>query len=281
MNEKYNPSPEEMAKAEEMMTDEQRGMSEKREREEKIKEELNKIRKIVEENAQRVAELGKWPAYIEPGSLLERIPQEIDQKSPGFDAGLACSMDLIPRDKQELAAKLHANYGKESVMQIRKESGEENPDSQTSWWLSACSVCREGEIDGPAFLKQVEDFKKLAEDSKIRLEVARKEFENMTHSFALKEGMPYGEKDGCIQGAYIAGYPYGTHYSENYGLYFIGTYEDSLGLEDFKWSEEKDEKGRAKSGPVFGSKQFIKCANEDEWRRASEVVKSKLFIESK
>ena len=32
---------------------------------------------------------------------------------------------------------------------------------------------------------------------------------------------------------------------ENYGIYFVGTYHDSLGLDGFSWSDEKDEKGRS------------------------------------
>lgn len=239
---------------------------------------LEAIRKTVEENAQRVAELGQWPSYIQPGSLLERIPQEGDKKASGFDAGIACSMDLIPKDKQELSAKLHANYSKEAVMQVRKEVAEHNPDSQAAWWLAACSICKEGEIDIQGFLQQIEDFKKLAADEQAREVAAEKTFEEMTHSFTLKDGIPFGDKDGCIQGAYIAGYSFGTQFAENYGIYFIGTYEGTLGLEDFKWSEEKDEKGRPKSGPVFGSKQFVKCVNEDELRRALEVVKAKLPV---
>ncbi len=115
---------------------------------EHIKMEVAKIRTAVEANAKRVAELGEWPDYIEPGSLLERIPQEGGTKAPGFDAGIACATDMIPRDKQELAARLHANYTKEAVMQVRKEVAEKDPDSQTAWWLAACSLCKEGEIDG-------------------------------------------------------------------------------------------------------------------------------------
>lgn len=238
--------------------------------------ELAKIRKMVEENAQRVAELGQWPAYIKPGSLPERIPKSAEEVGPGFDAGVACALDLIPGDMQELAAKLHANYSKDAVLQIRSEEKENSPDSQTTWWLAASSVCKEGETDGPTFLQQIEDFKKIIADEKLRLEAAKKEFDHMSKSFDLKDGVPYGEKDGCVQGAYIVGYPFGTEYKAKYDLYFIGTYEDSLGLEDFEWSQDKDEKGRAKSGPVSGSKQFVKCASEDEFHRALEVVKTKL-----
>lgn len=240
------------------------------------KKALEEIRQTVADNAERVAKLGEWPSYIQPGSLLERIPKAGEKKAPGFDAGVACALDLIPRESQKLAAKLHANYSKDAVMQVRKEAEEKNPDSETSWWLTACSVCKEGGIDEQAFLTQVEDFKKLTVDAKLRQEAAEKEFTEMTQRFTLKEGVPYGEQDGCIQGAYLAGYPFGTEYSKNYGLYFIGTFEPTLGLEEFPWSDEKDEKGRAKSGPVFGSKQFVKCATEDEWRKAMEVVKAKL-----
>jgi len=36
---------------------------------EQLKIELDAIRNIVSENSPRVAELGEWPEYIEPGSL--------------------------------------------------------------------------------------------------------------------------------------------------------------------------------------------------------------------
>jgi len=237
---------------------------------------IDKAREIVGKNAERIAKLGKWPEFIPPESLLERVPKEGQEDAPGFDAGIACSLDLIPRDKQELSATLHANYSKDAVIQIREEFEKKDPDSATIWWLAACSVCEEGEIDEKKFLEQIKDFKELANSAEKRKEDAEKEFEKMTSSYELKDGVPYGEKDGCIQGAYIDGYSFGTHFSKEYGLYFIGTYEDSLGLENFDWSDEKDEEGRDKSGPVFGSKQFVKCANEDELKRALEAVKEKL-----
>jgi hypothetical protein len=241
-----------------------------------VREEMKKIRETVEENAERVAKLGKWPAYIEPASLSERVPAEGGADAPGFDAGIACSLDLIPRDRQELAATLHANYSKEAVAQVRHEFAEGSPDSQTTWWLAACSICEEGEIDEKVFLKQIEDFQTLAADTEARHTAAVDQYKEMTASFELRNGVPYGEKDGCIQGAYIAGYTFGSHYSKEYGLYFVGTYEPSLGLEDFEWSQEVDDQGRAKSGPVFGSKQFVKCANEEEWNRVMDAVKATL-----
>lgn len=250
--------------------------------EEKGELSLEKIRSMVGQNAERVAELGEWPEYIEPGSLLERVPQEGEDNAPGFDAGVACALDLIPRDKQKLAATLHANYTKDAVMQVREELKEMNPDSETIWWLAACSVCKEGGINEERFMQQIKDFKELSADDGERKKSAEGEFEKMTSAYTLKyDGVPYGEQDGCIQGAYIDGYSFGVMYAENYGIYFIGTYEDSLGLEDFDWSDEKDEEGRAKSGPVFGSKQFVKCANEEELKRALGVVKENLPLKEK
>jgi len=249
------------------------------EEEREIKEKVSLILQRVRENAKRVAELGEWPEYVDLDSLMERVPSEVGKNAPGFDAGIACALGMIPEEKQRLAAMLHAHYTKKAVMQVRKEVAELDPDSATTWWLAACSVCQEGEIDAREFLKQIEEFQKISQNKDMRSEAAKKEYESMTSSFTLKDGVPFGEKDGCIQGAYIAGYPFGTLYAENYGLYFIGTYEDSIGLEDFSWSEEVDEKGRAKSGPVFGSKQFVKCASEDEWKKAMAVVKRKFSFQ--
>ena len=237
---------------------------------------IEMLRRKIAENATRIAELGQWPAYIPPASLLDRIPAVGDKNSAGFDAGIACALDLIPRDKQKLPATLHANYSKEAVMQIREEIKQYNPDSETVWWLAACSVCQEGEVDVETFLAQVEEFKGIVSDAEKRKKLAEEEYQKMSTAVTVKDGVPFGDYDGCIQGAYVAGYSFGSMYAEKYGLYFIGTYEPSLGLESFEWSDQKDEKGRPKSGPVSGSKQFVKCVDEMEWKRAIEVVKAKL-----
>src|SRR3989338_9656290 len=103
----------------------------------------------------------------------------------------------------------------------------------------------------------------------------------MVSSFSLTSefgaDVPYGTEDGCMQGAYVAGHQFAVSYAPKYGVYFIGTYHPSLDLENFKWSGEKDEQGKPKSGPVFGSKQFVKCANKDELIRALAIIKP-LFL---
>ncbi len=238
--------------------------------------ELDRLRALVEKNAPAIALLGEWPPYISAETLIERVPKSGEGNAPGFDAGVACALGMIPEDRQALAAHLHANYSPESVAQVRREVAMKDPNTETAWWLAACSVCREGDVDAAAFLAQVESFKELSRDAQQRLAAATREYDDMMKRFTLIDGAPYGEDDGCMQAAYLAGYPFASSYAANYGLFFIGTYEESLGLEDFPWSEEKDEKGRAKSGPVYGSRQFVKCATKEEWEKALEVVRAKL-----
>lgn len=239
---------------------------------------LSNSRKIISDNATRVAEVGTWPAWIQAEkSLLERIPGE-GNSAPGFDAGLACALDLIPREKQALAAGLHARYTPERVAQVRREIGDMIPaDSETCWWLAACSICEEGGVDVARFAAQLEQFERLAADPQARRAAALTKLDKMMDSFELDSyGVAFGTVDGAIQGANISGYSWGTAWNDKYGLFFIGTYEDTLGLESFEWSSEVDAQGRAKSGPVFGSKQYVKCCDEAEFRRAIAAVKERL-----
>lgn len=254
--------------------------SNKAEAEKRIKDIVEKV----SSESHRIKELGNWPEWIDEKSLVERLPQSETIKAPGFDAGIACALDMIARRKQKLSAVLHAAYTPEAVAQVREEIKKLSPDSETCWWLFVCSFCAEADVGQEKFLQQLEDFAKLSGDSEKRKEIAMKEFEKMTNLFyfvpEFGDNVPFGTVAGCLQGAYIAGYPFAVNYNDNYGIYYIGTYHPSLGLENFNWSDEKDENGRAKSGPVHGSRQYIKCANKDELISALEIVKKKFANES-
>jgi hypothetical protein len=104
---------------------------------------INQLKQIVIENADRIAKLGGWPGYVSPDSLGSRVPEE-GGRSQGFDAGVACALDLIPREKQKLAATLHASYTPEAVEQVRREvtyGDDRFSRTETYWWLIACSFC--------------------------------------------------------------------------------------------------------------------------------------------
>lgn len=242
---------------------------------------IQQVRDQVQQNAQRVAQLGQWPEWISPHSLTDRIP-DADQLATGFDAGVACALGLIPPDKQRLAAQLHAAYTPQAVEQVRRESVELDADSETTWWLAACSICTEGQLDEHAFLDQIDRFQRLASDADKRRSAARVALEQMRRSYELRDGVAYAVIDGGMQGAYIDGHDIAAQYAPDHDLYFLGTFHPSLGLDDFAWSkpgnpesEDRDER-QGRSGPVHGSRQFVKCDDQDELARAFTAADPRL-----
>jgi len=241
---------------------------------------LEKVRQQVAAEAPRVADLGHWPEWMKASaaeSLSSRVPKG-EKSAPGFDAGIACTLDLIPRNKQTLSAAFHGAYTPDKIDQVRKEMEHLDPDSETAWWLAVSHVCQEEKgVNEEGFLKQLKTFESMVRDPKERLAAAIRCYtETMTQFETQTYGVPFGKIDGCMQAAYLAGYPFGTNYSDKYNIFFIGTPFDSLGLENFQWKDPDSKDHRGNSGPVFGSKQFVKCADEEEFKRALEVVKQKL-----
>jgi hypothetical protein len=243
---------------------------------------LAEVGMFVRQSASRMANLGQWPAYMNPPEkgLLMRIPEEDGGEAPGFDAGIACALDLIPRDKQRLACILHAAYTPAAVQQVRKEILDLQPDSETAWWAAMSSICREGKVDVTAFWEQISQAVEMHLDPELRLQAARAFLLGLGDLYGLHivgnttEGgggvpivAPLGHEDGCLQGAYLDGFQWAVYYSGKYGLYFVGTYLETLGLEEFQWA------GGAKSGPVHG-RQFVKCQDADELARVVRVVQT-------
>ena len=231
---------------------------------------IEEIRKTVVENAERVKQLGAWPSHKKIESLISRIPEN-GEKSSGFDAGIACALDLIPRDKQRLSAVLHGNYTPDAILQVKNETEGANSkdvswsfgETETCWWLLGCRFCQEGEQDAKSILQQVNDFRILSKSTYARIEAALNEWKKMQRSFTVVDGIALATQDGGMQAAYINGHSVAIQ--PMHGIWFVGTYHESLGIPDnFKWCDDKDDQGRSKSGPVFGSKQFVKCANFDE-----------------
>ncbi len=229
---------------------------------------LEDIRTMVRAEGARIKELGDWAEWMDPDkSLTDRIPQDDDESYPGFDAGIACALNLIPSDKQKLSAIMHAGIKPEAIEQIRSEITEMDPDSETVWWLAGCNVCEEGTVDASKFRAQVEAFQELTADPKKRVEAARDELDKMMSTFETSTyGVPYGTVDGCMHGAYIAGHPLATTYDPNHGIFFIGTFDQPLDthLQDYPWKNPDQGKERGTSGVI--NPNFIKCADEEEFR---------------
>jgi len=236
---------------------------------------LDFMRDHVRQAIPRIADHGCWPGYVDGElSLVSRMPSMLEV-GLGFDAGLACALDMIPRNKQKLASTLHAAYTESAVEQVRREGADLDADSETTWWLAA-SICEEAGVNHDAFLDQLHAFRALAHDPIERVRAASRTLDAMRKNFTLIDGIPFVTKDGGLQGAYVSGYNWGVQYSEAFSLFFIGTFRANLGLETFPFSDRKDENGRPMSGPVHGSKQFVKVSSFKELEAATRFVREHL-----
>jgi hypothetical protein len=238
---------------------------------------LDFLREQVRQSVSRIAALGCWPGHIDAErSLVSRVPTMLSV-APGFDAGIACALDMIPREKQKLSATFHTVYTEAAVEQVRREtSGILDADSETCWWLAASSICEEGNISHDAFLDQLHAFRELTQNPEERRVAAVRALADMSRDYRLMDGIPFVTKDGGLQGAYISGYDWGVQYNDAYGLFFIGTIRESLGLEKFNFSTRVDAEMRPMSGPVHGSRQFVKASSLDELVAALEIVRKHL-----
>jgi len=208
---------------------------------------LRAIKAIVAKEADRLAALGSWPEDFDAeGSLTSRVPMN-DYAGPGFDAGIACALDMIPRDKQRLSAILHAAYTEEAVIQVRREAelpDSEFEDSETCWWLAACSVCKEGEICESEFSDQLALFQDYEANTEARVSAARAEYAKMCGLFGLIDGVlkakghnptsvdSYNKEFGLMEGR-----PEAEGLAAHHPLY------DSIMFREF---EEKTERGEKK-----------------------------------
>jgi hypothetical protein len=108
--------------------------------------------------------------------------------------------------------------------------------------------------------------------------LARHEFEKMVNSFKVNGNVAWVTVDGGVQGAYVAGYDLAVQI--NHGIFFVSTYKESLGIpEGFVWLDPPTkENPMSSSGPVWGSKQFVKCRNVDELGRVLEIARKHLGV---
>ena len=245
-------------------------------------EQLNQLRDQVANNSSQVADRGKWPHYIDRQCLVARVPSL--GSAPGFDAGIACCLDIIPRDKQALSAALHAAYTPDLVAQVLRDMAAPSPDSESVWWLAMSSLCRE-KVSARDFLHQVSQAHVIANDSEKRVEKAVEQQAAMfgrvkpwDFNGMLPAPIAYGTKDGCIQGAYLAGHQFAVCYNDVYGIYYIGSYLPSLGLENFQWLDPDrgtpgtDDFYLGTSGPVWGSRNYVKCSTIPELIEAVKQI---------
>lgn len=171
---------------------------------------------------------------------------------------------------------MHAAYNEKSVLQIREEADKMMPDSETCWWLAASSLVVYKKLTVPEFHDQINDFHLLIQDAMLRRDVAIEMFETMINSYQMVNKVPFSVKNRGLQGAYLDGHDFAVQYHEAEAKFFIGTFKESLGLENFEFSQDKDENGNLISGPVFGSRQYVATNSFSELTQILKIVRKHL-----
>ncbi|MDC0357311.1 hypothetical protein OAO01_00715 [Oligoflexia bacterium] len=203
-------------------------------------------------------------------SLKYRVPVE-GGKSAGLDAGLFAISRMIPEHAREFSARMHANHTPELIDYARTnlQNLDHKRDAPITWWLAACSVVKPG-VDRYGLVNQVIDFHILRTDLEKRVAAAKATKARFLQSVETEEiagvECPIGTNPDTHLRAYLAGHRYAVLHATGIGLYYIGTYESSLGLEDHgdKFSNKTDEQDRPLSGFVGGNPKLAKCCDRNE-----------------
>ena len=138
------------------------------------------IVEVIAARAPEVAALGNWPSGMAAKAvelLMSRVPRDNVAPTAGFDSGIACCLDLIPRAKQCLAARLYGGRPPDAVEQVLRESVEMRADTETCWWLVAEFITRpyHPQIYPYAFLQQIRDFRNIADRPFAREDIAQRQ----------------------------------------------------------------------------------------------------------
>jgi len=205
-------------------------------------------------NSAQIARMGKWPEIFEADSIASGIPTNGTRRF-GFNAVIACALELIPQDRWWLPALVYHGWLSEEVHQIRREAREMQPNAETTWYLAAESLRREGGVDTATFLEQVAQFSSLAKTPEDRAAAARDEFRRRGTLFSIdRYGFPFGTAQGCVDAAYIHGHRLATCFVEESQTYYISTYMPRL-LDSY-------------------NRRHMSCSNEEEFiQKAREVAK--------
>ena len=215
--------------------------------------------------------------------LLARIPATVDHTASGFDAGVAVATGLIPEEYAGLSAKLHLKQTPEAIMELRtgiEQLRQGAVENSTLYWALASAFCIEDNlVDGGGYLHQVSGYEKVRKTGNVE------QMRDMALSFINKLGersapdpdgvYAAGDSAGCL-GAYAIHKAAVAYYTDaRYpGMFFIGTYHDSLGLDNFEFGKRLDKNGAERSGKIGGRSNFVKCDGYAEFGRAMNLVKS-------
>ncbi len=184
------------------------------------------------DNLPRVAALGGWG-----NEILERERCNVAsiQKAPSsphhFSAGLACALDLIPRDRQASVARLHGKSSEEDVAIAQIDLLGLTPDCAIVWWLATHPLTRK--LNTSEFSFTWVERKRELSDASARLAQAHAERHAASSLFRLMDdGVPFTTNPDGLMAAYLNGYAWGVYYDLSANLFWIETIKPSLGPSD-------------------------------------------------
>lgn len=234
------------------------------------------------ENIPRLAAIGVWPPRFDrKKSLLVPIPEE-NGFADGINPGLACALNVIPEPMQLLSAMLHGGFTPDAVHHFRQEQAWLTYVNGATWYLAVRGIPKQTpKVSFSEFKIQLEALKALGSDKRGLVKLAQEELERMRKSFlVMADGIPFATSKTSLQNAYLLGYDWGVWSNPEAPLYFLETFQPSLGLDDFPPSKPGTQR-RAKSGLVGTSKQLAKMLTFEDLGRAIAGVRQHLGLPQK
>lgn len=231
----------------------------------------------------RLTELGGWTK--KDVERTQRLLKGMMQDEQYVDARMfllfACCLDLIPSDRQKVAATLWTDRCPRAVLeQIQHEmtsgpDGGLDPSSDTCWWLAARRFSNGLPRHIVLFHQHLESFPGWMADEGERLISARQALGEL-RTFRVVNGVAFVDDAPQCENPYFFGHRFMVGFEPDLNVFTLATYHDSLGLEAFSFSEECADDGERLSGLVDGSPQYARLHSFEELADAIKVVRGKL-----
>lgn len=229
-----------------------------------------------------VATLGGW-TEDDVATTRDQLKAVINETyiEPRMFLLFACCLDLIPPERQKVAATMWTGRCPPEVLaQIQHEltsgpNGGLDPSSDTCWWLAARRYSSGIRRHVVTFREHLESFGGWMENKGERLFSAVQALGDL-HTFTVIDGVAFVDDAPRCRHPYYFGHTFMVGFDRDLNVFTLATYRDSLGLEAFSFSEECADDGERLSGLVDGSPQYARLHSFEELADAIKVVRGKL-----
>lgn len=240
----------------------------------RVRHQFLDMHRKVNEETRRVAALGGWADDADLNeSLYEALPPDPSSTRFMLSLAMACCLDLIPHEKQRLAAIMHRGASEEAILQVRKDLRDGgrsvDPDSETAWWLAVLGYC-DKESNIYQLLAQINTCKGVSSAAVGRESLAESMLTGMRWSVYVVDGVAFLPGGRSSSTPYFFGHEFIVGFDREENVFTLSTFRPSLGLEDFPFSERCD-KGGTRLSRLLGS-QYAHISSFEELGEAVKVV---------